>query len=274
MSEKPGAAPVKPESMGHVWDEDLQELNNPLPRWWLGMFYITLIFGAVYLVLYPGLGTFKGILNWTQVDRYNKEVADADKRFNPLYEGYLQEDLRTLVHNPKAMKTAARLFMNNCTICHSSDAGGSPGFPSLRDKDWLYGGEPETIKQSIMNGRAGVMPAWSAALGRDGVVNVAEYVLSLSGRKVNINAAQAGEEKYKQMCAGCHGTDGKGNTAMGAPNLTDNIWLYGGSQKTVIQSIEFGRKGNMPAHKDFLGEAKAHLLAAYVFSLSTGNLDK
>ena len=272
MSEKKSTTPRKAKTMGHVWDEDLEELNNPLPRWWLNMFYITLVFGVIYLILYPGLGSFPGVLKWSSAKKYEAEIEEANKRFGPLYERYLQEDLRSLVHNKDAMKTGARLFANYCTTCHGSDAGGAPGFPSLRDGDWLYGGDPETIKQSILSGRAGRMPAWEAALGRQGLFEVTEYVLSLSGRKVNVNAAKAGEARFKQMCAACHGADGKGNQALGAPDLTDNIWLYGGSQKTVMESIAKGRIGRMPAHKDFLGEAKVHLLAAYVYSLSAVKL--
>ena len=264
----------KAESTGHVWDEDLEELNNPLPAWWLNFFYITIVFGVVYLVLYPGLGTFQGVLGWSSTGQYENEIKAADKRFAPIYSKYAQEDLRTLVHNSDAMKTGQRLFVNYCTVCHGSDAGGAPGFPSLRDTDWLYGNDPEQIKQSIMKGRRGAMPGWEAALGAKGVHEVAEYVLSLSGRKVNISAAEAGEKRFKQLCVSCHGADGKGNTALGAPNLTDNIWLYGGSQKTVMESIAKGRQGNMPAHEAFLGADKVHLLAAYVFSLSAENLGK
>ncbi len=276
MSETKAEAGAEPEPMGHVWDEDLQELNNPLPRWWLNMFYITLAFGVIYLILYPGLGTFGGVLGWSSKDRYEREVQAADKRFGPLYEKYLQEDLRTLVHDQKAMKTGARLFFNYCTVCHGSDAGGAKakGYPSLKDSDWLYGGGPEQIKTSIMHGRNGVMPPWEAALGRQGVFNVTEYVLSLSGRKVNINAAQAGKEKFLQLCAACHGADGKGDQKQGAPNLTDNIWLHGGSQKTIMETIAGGRQGRMPAHKEFLGEAKVHLLAAYIYSLSAAKLNE
>lgn len=274
MSEKRSDTSAPAEPMGHKWDEDLEELNNPLPRWWLNLFYATLIFGIIYLILYPGLGTWKGVLGWTQVKQYETEMKKADDRFGPLYAGYAQEDLRTLVANEEAMKTGARLFMTYCTVCHGSDAGGAPGFPNLRDSDWLYGGDPATIKQSIMSGRAGQMPGWEAALGRDGVFAVTEYVLSLSGRRVNANAAAQGKEKFQQMCAACHGADGKGNVALGAPNLTDPVWLYGGSQKTVMETIAKGRQGQMPAHKDFLGEAKVHLLAAYVYSLSAENLNK
>lgn len=268
MTETARKADKKPELRAHVWDEDLQELNNPLPRWWLNLFYITLVFGIGYLVLYPGLGTFSGILGWTETGQYEKEIAVADKQFNPLYEKYLQEDIKALAANRVALKTGARLFVNYCTGCHGSDAGGAPGFPNLRDDDWLYGGDPATIKASIMNGRTGAMPAWGAALGPEGVANVAEYVLSLSGRSTDATAAAAGKEKFQQLCVACHGPDGKGNQALGAPNLTDNIWLNGGSKQAIKETIANGRTGRMPANAEFLGEAKAHLLAAYVYSLS------
>ncbi len=258
----------KPKSMGHVWDEDLQELNNPLPRWWLNLFYITLVFGIGYLILYPGLGNYAGAFGWTQKGQYEGEIAAADKQFGPLYEKYLKEDLKLLAANREALKTGERLFVNYCTTCHGSDARGVPGIPNLRDEDWLYGGDPRTIKTSILNGRSGAMPPWGAVLGPEGTANVAEYVLQLSGRSVNDTVAAAGKEKFQQLCIACHGADGKGNPALGAPNLTDNIWLYGGSKQAIMQSIDKGRAGRMPAHAEFLGEAKAHLLAAYVYSLS------
>lgn len=258
----------KPKSHGHVWDEDLQELNNPLPKWWLNMFYITLVFGIGYLVLYPGLGSFAGILGWSEKGQYEKEIEAANQEFNPLYEKYLQEDLKLLAANREAIKTGERLYVNYCTGCHGSDAGGAKGYPSLRDEDWLYGGDPQMIKASIMNGRTGAMPPWGAVLGPEGTANVAEYVLQLSGRSVNDTVAETGKEKFKQLCVACHGADGKGNQALGAPNLTDNVWLYGGSKQTIMESIDKGRTGRMPAHAEFLGEAKAHLLAAYVYSLS------
>jgi len=263
-----GEGPAK--TMGHVWDGDLEEYNNPLPRWWLNLFYITLVFSVVYLLLYPGLGAFKGFLGWTETGQYEREMAAAGARYNPLYDKYLGEDLRALAHNREAMKTGERLFVNYCTTCHGSDGGGGPGFPSLRDGDWLWGGAPEAIKASILDGRTGAMPAWGAALGPQGVHNVAEYVRSLSGWRADPNAAAQGKEKFQQLCVACHGADGKGNTALGAPNLTDAIWLYGGSQQAVMESIEKGRNGRMPAHREFLGEAKVHLLAAYVWSLSGG----
>ena len=258
----------KAKPMGHVWDEDLQELNNPLPRWWLNLFYVTLVFGIGYLILFPGLGAFHGALKWTETGQYEREMAAADKQFGPLYEKYLKEDLVVLAANRDALKTGQRLFVNYCTVCHGSDAGGGPGFPNLRDDDWLYGGAPQAIEATILNGRQGAMPAWGAVLGPDGVANAAEYVLSLSGRSTDPTAVAAGKEKFQQLCVACHGPEGKGNQAMGAPNLTDNIWLYGGSKRTIMETIEKGRSGRMPAHAEFLGAAKVHLLAAYVYSLS------
>jgi cytochrome c oxidase cbb3-type subunit 3 len=268
MSEPKRKTEEKPKPMGHVWDEDLQELNNPLPRWWLNLFYITLVFGVVYLALYPGLGTYAGAFGWTSTGQYDKEIAAANKQYNPLYEKYLKQDLLQVAADREAIRTGERLFVTYCTSCHGSDARGAKGFPNLRDKDWLYGGEPATIKASIMNGRTGAMPPWGAVLGQEGVFNVSEYVLALSGRRVNQDAAAAGKEKFTQLCVACHGADGKGNPALGAPNLADDVWLYGGSQKSVMESIDKGRTGRMPAHAEFLGEAKGHLLAAYVYSLS------
>jgi cytochrome c oxidase cbb3-type subunit 3 len=258
-------------SMGHVWDEDLEELNNPLPRWWLGMFYITLVFGSIYLVLYPGLGTFSGVLGWTSTNQYEREMDLADARFGPLFEKYQAMDIAAVADDADARRMGERLFVNYCATCHGSDARGARGFPNLRDNDWLYGGSPDVIEETILNGRNGVMPAWEAALGgADGVSDMTQYVFSLSGRNVDLAAANRAAEKYQMLCVACHGADGTGNQALGAPNLTDNVWLYGSSATRVSETIARGRNGQMPPHKDFLGEAKVHLLAAYVFSLSTG----
>ena len=264
---KPGE---KAESVGHIWDEDLHELNNPLPRWWLNMYLITMVWGIVYLILYPGLGSFKGYLNWTQENQYQKEVAAADEKYGPIYDRYLNEDLNELVKDPDALKIGSRLFSTYCTACHGSDAGGAvgKGYPNLTDNDWLWGGDPKTIETSILDGRQAAMPAWQSVIGTEGVFNVAEYVRSLSGHDVNAVVAEKGKAIYMVNCIACHGVDGKGNHLLGAPNLTDNIWLYGGSQKMIIETISKGRTGQMPSHKEFLGKAKAHLLAAYVYSLS------
>jgi cytochrome c oxidase cbb3-type subunit 3 len=258
-------------SMGHVWDEDLEELNNPLPRWWLGMFYITLVFGLVYLVLYPGLGSFPGLFGWTQISQYQEEVDIGDAKYGPLFSKYQEMSIPAVAADATARVMGERLFVNYCATCHGSDARGARGFPNLRDNDWLYGGTPEQIEQSIMNGRNGVMPAWEQALGgQQGVSDVTEYVFKLNGRDIDVAAAGRGQEKYQMLCVSCHGADGSGNQLLGAPNLTDNVWLYGGSAARVMESIAAGRNGRMPPHADFLGKDKVHLLAAYVYSLSTG----
>jgi cytochrome c oxidase cbb3-type subunit 3 len=259
------------ESMGHVWDGDLEELNNPLPRWWLNLFYITLFFAIGYLALYPGLGNFAGFLGWTSTGQYQREMDLADARYGPLFERYRNMDIAAVAADPEARQIGERLFVNYCATCHGSDARGARGFPNLRDNDWLYGGTPEVIEKSILDGRSGVMPAWEEALGGpDGVADVAEYVFSLGGRNIDQAAAQRGKEKFEQLCVACHGADGTGNQALGAPNLTDNVWLYGASGKSVMETIARGRNGVMPPHREFLGEDKVHLLAAYVYSLSTG----
>ncbi|WJW75637.1 cytochrome-c oxidase, cbb3-type subunit III [Thiohalobacter sp. IOR34] len=256
------------EVTGHTWDETLQEFNNPLPRWWLWLFYGTLIFSAAYLVLYPGLGSFQGVLGWTEENQYDAEMQAAAAKYDPIFARYAQQDIASLAKDRQAVKIGQRLFLNYCSVCHGSDARGTRGFPNLTDNDWLYGGDPATIEKSILDGRQGAMPAWKDALGEQGVDEVAEYVLSLSGRKVDSAKAEAGKVRFETMCAACHGMDGKGNPALGAPNLTDNIWLYGGSPGTVRKTIAGGRNGRMPAHREFLGEDKVHLLAAYIYSLS------
>ena len=254
---------------GHVWDEDLEELNNPLPRWWLVMFYATIIYAVGYLALYPGLGSFEGLLKWTQVGQYQAEVDEATKKHAPLYDDFVKKDVATLAEDKRAMKTGERLFVNYCSVCHGSDARGARGFPNLRDNDWLYGGSPDAIKASIMNGRMGSMPSWEAPIGGEaGVADAAEYVMKLAGRQVDDAAAERGQEKFNLFCAGCHMPDGTGNIALGAPNLTNNVWLYGGSPKAIKQTIAKGRNGIMPAHAEFLGEAKVHVLSAYIYSLS------
>jgi len=254
---------------GHVWDENLEELNNPLPRWWLWMFYITLIFSIGYLILYPGMGSFKGILDWTEVGEYEAEVAAADAEFGPIFEKFENTPIPELASDEAAMNAGERLFVSYCAVCHGSDARGAKGFPNLRDSDWLYGGTPEQIMASIMNGRVGAMPAWEGPLGgAEGVENVANYVMSLNGRDVDAASAAAGKEKFDMLCAGCHMPDGTGNQALGAPNLTNNTWLYGGSPRAIKETIAKGRNGKMPAHSEFLGKAKSHILSAYVYSLS------
>lgn len=275
---KVSAAPAAggKETTGHVWDEDLSEYNNPLPRWWMWLFFITLVFSLAYLALYPGLGTFKGSFGWTSVGQYQKEVDDVNKVVGPLFDRFAKLDLKQVAADPQARAMGERLFLNHCAQCHGSDAGGSRGFPNLRDEEWLYGGEPEKIKESILNGRNGVMPPLGPVLGDDGVRNVTAYVRSLSGLAADGVRAEQGKPLFAANCAVCHGPDGKGNVALGAPDLTNKVWLYGSAERDIIETITRGRNATpsaagvtvMPAHKDTLGEAKVHILAAYVWGLS------
>lgn len=256
---------------GHVWDEDLTELNTPMPRWWMGLFYITIVFGVAYLFLYPGLGNYPGSLGWKSSSAYQDELQKADAQYAPMFDKYLHQDLKTVAADPQAHAMGQRLFLTYCSQCHGSDARGNKGFPNLTDTDWLFGGEPETIKTTIMEGRNGQMPPMGAAVGGDqDVENVANYVLSLSDSTHDPIKAVIGKPKFAN-CAPCHGQDGKGNQAIGAPNLTDKIWLFGGSRETIMETIQKGRSSTMPAFKDFLGEPKVHVLAAYVWSMSNLN---
>lgn len=257
------------EATGHVWDENLQELNNPLPRWWIIKFYITIVFGIAYLALYPGMGTFEGFLGWTEKSQYEAEIAAADTKYGPLYDKYMNQPIPAVAADDTAMKMGERLYVNYCAVCHGSDARGATGFPNLRDGDWLYGGSPEAIKHSLMYGRQAVMPSWEAALGGEqGVDEMTAYVIQLSGRSVDEASAAKAQPKFETLCAACHMADGTGNMAMGAPNLTDDTWLYGGSPRAIKETLIKGRNGVMPAHGEFLGEAKVHILSAYVYSLS------
>lgn len=281
------------ESCGHEFD-GIEELNNPLPKWWTYMFFATFIWSVYYLAAYPGLGNWEGLGKWTSSNQgitslaeskeateqalangenvqLDQEFIAADERFGPIFESFAKQDIETLVKDEKALEIGQRLFSQNCAQCHGSDARGGQGFPNLTDNDWLYGGSPDKIKETLLYGRVAAMPPWGAALGEQGVKEMTAHVLSLSGRTVNQKDAAAGAAKFA-MCAACHGADGKGSVAhnlpFGAPNLTDNIWLYGGSKRAVEETLINGRAGVMPAWKDILGEDKVHLLTAYVYSLS------
>ncbi len=255
---------------GHVWDGDLRELNNPLPRWWMGLFVLTVVFSALYLVLYPGLGNFAGKLGWSSTGQWEAEQAKAQAAMAPLYAKFTSQPAEALAKDPQARAIGERLFINNCAACHGSDAKGSKGFPNLTDGDWLYGGSHDKIKETITGGRQGAMPPMAAAVGTaDDVKNVANYVLSLSGSAHNALAAQLGKEKFG-ACAACHGADGKGNQALGAPNLTDKIWLHGGGEQAVVAMINNGKTNVMPAQASRLTPEQIHVLGAYVWNLSQG----
>lgn len=252
---------------GHVYD-GIEEYDNPLPRWWFNLFVATLIFTVAYLIWFPGLGAWKGIGGWTQENQLEAEQEKALEEYKSSYDVYSKMPIEELVHDGKAMKMATRLFANNCAVCHGADGGGNFSFPNLTDKDWLYGGSPEAIKYSLTEGRNGNMPAWGPILGEQKVAQVSEYVLKLSSQDYDVKLAAEGESVYSQNCAACHGAEGKGMHALGAPNLTDNIWLYDGSREGIIHSVRMGLNNHMPAQKDLLREEKIHLLTAYVYYLS------
>lgn len=261
------------ETTGHVWDGDLAEYNNPLPRWWMWLFYATIVFAAAYLVFYPGLGRSPGVLHWTSANAYSAEVREFDAKVEPLYARYRDMDIKAIAADPQARAMGERLFLNYCAQCHGSDAAGSKGFPNLTDSDWLYGGDPERIRKSITDGRNGIMPAFGEVLGDEGVRNVAAYVRSLSGLPADGIRAQVGKRVFVQNCAACHGADAKGNQDIGAPNLTDRVWLYGSNEATITETIAKGRGQassitRMPAHRDRLDEGKIKVLTAYVWGLS------
>lgn len=291
------------ESMGHSFD-GIEELNNPLPKWWSYMFYITIVFGLAYLALYPGLGNFKGFWGWSSSNQrighvagvsvkddskaavaaaakegryvqYDQEVKKADEKYGPIFAAYLKTPLEELVKDKEALNVGKRLFIQNCAQCHGSDARGSIGFPNLTDNSWLYGGDLTTIKTSIMYGRNGIMPPKGGLPIEDSeLAGLAEYLVELSHsaydpkREYDPKLAAEGKASFMKGCFACHGMDGKGNKLLGAPDLTDNVWLYGGSRKQIIESIKYGRSGAMPAWKDVLGEEKVHVITAYVYSLS------
>jgi cytochrome c oxidase cbb3-type subunit III len=253
---------------GHVWDENIREMNNPLPRWWVWMFILTIIFALFYLAAYPGLGSYAGKLGWSEVGQYDQEVATANKALEPLYARFVAMKTEDLASDKEARAIGERLFMNNCSQCHGSDARGSRGFPNLTDHDWLYGGSPEKILETITNGRIGVMPPMGVAIGtQEDVKNVANYVLSLSGSSHDAARAGLGKEKFT-VCAACHGADGKGNQDIGSANLTDNIWLVGAGEAAIIKQINEGKTLQMPAWKDKFTPAQLKVLAAYVWGLS------
>lgn len=255
------------DTTGHEWD-GLREYNNPMPRWWLGLFYITIVFALAYLLLYPGLGNFKGLLGWTQTGAYEAEVQQVEQDVAPLFAKYAATPIPDLARDPAAMATGRRLFLTSCAVCHGADGHGSRGFPNLADDNWQWGGSPEQIEQTITQGRQAAMIPWGAALGDDGVKAVATYVRSLGGHDADPAQVAAGKDKFQTLCVACHGPDAKGNPMLGAPDLTDDYWLYGGSQQVVETTIRGGRMGMMPAHKDLLSAERIHVLAAYVYGLS------
>jgi len=268
------------DTTGHVWDETLAEYNNPLPKWWSWLFYITVLFALVYGTLYPTFGRFQGVFGWSTAGEHKKEVEKVDAQVKPLFDKYLKMDLKAVGADREAMEMGGRLFQTYCVQCHGVTGQGisGQGFPNLTDKDWQWGGEAEQVVETITNGRMGMMPAYGgneeAIGGEAGAKEVANYVRSLSGLSNNSDLAAKGKTKFETVCVACHGQDAKGMNALGAPNLTDKVWLYGSSEAKIVETITKGRANQMPAWKEFLGDAKIHLLAAYVLNLSAGSEKK
>ena len=268
FSGKAKAMTANDNTTGHVWDGDLREMNNPLPRWWVWLFVITILFALIYLAMYPGLGTSPGQLAWTSAGQHKLEIDKGQAEVAPIYARFVAMSPQDVAKDPQAMAIGERLYMNNCSQCHGSDARGSKGFPNLSDRDWLYGGAPENIKETLTKGRMGNMPPMGAAVGTaDDVKNVAHYVLSLSGSPHDTLRASLGKSKFG-VCAACHGLDGKGNPAVGAPNLTDDIWLHGFGEKAIVAMVNNGKVNQMPMQADKLSAEQIHVLASYVWGMS------
>ena len=283
LSTRKGQRPdTTEETVGHAFD-GIEEFDNPLPKWWFMLSILTIVFAIGYLVPYPGMGNWKGLLpgyegGWTGVAQWEKEMAKADAQYGPIYAKYAAMPITEVAADEKALKMGGRLFASNCSVCHGSDAKGAYGFPNLTDNEWRWGGEPETIKTTLLAGRHAVMPAWAEVIGESGVKNVSAYVLTeLAGRKLPEEAKadiEAGKKIFATNCVACHGPQGKGVAAMGAPNLTNpSAFIYGTSFTQLQQTIRYGRQGVMPSQEAFLGNDKVHLLAAYVYSLSHAEKD-
>lgn len=254
-------------STGHEWD-GIQELDNPLPFWWVGMFVVSIVFTLIYLVYYPGLGNFDGAGDWSSFGQHDNEVARHDARFAPLYAELGSLDEAALWEDRRAMQVGRRLFLNHCSTCHGVNANGAFGFPNLNDEEWIWGSDYQAVRTTLVQGRVAAMPPWGAALGEDGVINMAHFVRQMAGLEHDADKAAAAAPQYNMLCVACHGADGKGNALLGAADLTNDIWLYGGSLEQIIFTLNNGRQGNMPAQADILTDDKIHILTAYVRSLS------
>ena len=267
MRKRGGESGTTSDTTGHVWDGDLREYNNPLPRWWLWLFILSTVFSIGYVILYPGMGNARGALGWSQKSQFDAMQAEQEKKTQAMLAQFAGRSSLELSQDARAIAVGRNLFANNCAACHGSDGRGAPGFPNVTDADWQWGGDPENIELTIREGRTGIMTPWIDVLGAKGVDDVTAHVMTLSGRKAPTGDAIAGQAQFETMCSACHGADGRGTHALGAPNLTDNIWLHGGSAEKIRETIVKGRQGMMPAHGERLGEARVRLLAAYVLSM-------
>jgi cytochrome c oxidase cbb3-type subunit 3 len=259
--------PVDTKTTGHEHD-GIQEWDNPLPGWWFAMFVITIVWGIGYLIAYPGLGNFPGVLGWTSLEQHEEEVAVAEEKYRAMRDKYLAMPIEEIYTDPKVRKMGMRIYGVNCSQCHGLDAAGAMGFPNLTDNDWLWGGSADAIKHTLVNGRQAAMPAWKDILGEEGIQQTTAYILELNNRDRDDAMAAEGKQLYQTYCVACHGPEAMGNQALGAPNLTNGIWLYGGTQSQIAHTLRVGRNGVMPAFGGQLGEDKIHLLTAYIYGLS------
>jgi cytochrome c oxidase cbb3-type subunit 3 len=254
--------------VGHKWDGDIEEWNNPAPKWWLYLYFITIAWAVGYMIAFPSLGNYQGMLGWSQEGQYEAEMQAAAENYEPIYEKFAAMEFTELSQNAEAQALGKSLFASYCTTCHGSDARGAPGYPNLTDNDWLWGNAEAELIATIGNGRQAAMPVLAPALGGDaGIDNMVKYVKSLSGGEADAGAMSA-QPMFMALCSVCHGVDGTGNKIFGAPNLTDETWLYGSSAETVRETIVKGRNGQMPPHGDLFGENRTKILAAYIYSLS------
>ncbi|MEV8519032.1 cytochrome-c oxidase, cbb3-type subunit III [Dyella marensis] len=246
---------------GHSWDNGkLRESVRKLPRWWALMSLASLVAAIGYLVLFPGFGNFKGVLGWTSAQEVRQAREENANKLDALFARYRLYSVDRLSEDDVALQYGHRLFQDNCAACHGAMAEGGYGFPALT----VNGDDGDFVMATALNGRNGVMPPWGAVLGEQGVSEVANYVLSLSGSPHDAARAQAGAARFKETCVACHGADGKGSKAVGAPDLTDRSWIYGGDLASVTQSIRHGRNGIMPAWKNRLGEDQVRMIAAWL----------
>jgi cytochrome c oxidase cbb3-type subunit III len=264
---KLGISATDVDTTGHVWDDDIMEYNHPLPKWWLNLFYLTIVFAVLYLIVYPGFGNYRGTFGWTSTADHDRQAALQRARYAASFAPFETMPIAEISKQPKAMQLAQGLYNNRCAACHGADAKGARGFPNLTDADWLYGGDSDSLTTTLVEGRQAVMPAWKDALGGDaGVAAVVDYVIALSTPNAQLAAPELalGKQHYESFCIACHGPDGKGMQALGAPNLTDSIWLYGGDRLALTQTIASGRNGVMPAHGQILSAEQIRVLVAWI----------
>lgn len=266
----PGSSP---EDTSHVWDGDITEYNKPLPKWWINMFYLTIVYSVGYLFWYGGWGGYDSMSGWSSADELKRTQSVENAKLEAAFAPYAGRPIDALAQDPVAVRLGQSIFSNTCATCHGSTAQGAPGFPNLRDDIWHWGGGADDILTTVREGREGVMPPWGTVLtgmgGDTAIVAMTAYVRSLSNpAQANDYFAAQGERMYQNLCVACHAVDGKGNAALGAPDLTDAYWLYGGSNAQIAESIANGRHGVMPAHGALLGETRARLVSAFVWSLS------